>query len=179
MTVRMTELLKLFLLRHAKSSWDDPELDDFDRPLNGRGRKAARAMGKYLERQAIRPSLVLVSAAARTRATFELIAPRLDGAPSVVEAGLYEASSTQLLERLRRLDDRDPSVMLVAHNPGLEQLALTLCGEDDASEALARLRDKFPTGALAVLEAELGHWAELAPGTCRLAAFVRPKELEG
>ncbi len=169
---------RLYLLRHAKSSWDDPALDDYDRPLNGRGRAAARLMAAHLRAARLRPDLVLCSGARRTRQTLDSLEAVLDGVPAVIEPELYEADRTGLLARLRRLDDRFASVLVIGHNPGLERLAEALAGGQGDGQALARLAAKFPTGALAVLDGEIDRWAELDHGTCRLAAFVRPKDLD-
>lgn len=168
---------RIYLLRHAKSSWDDPALGDFDRPLNGRGRKNARQMGKHLAQAGIRPAMILCSAALRTRATYEILESRLEGVPVSFEDGLYEAARHDLLDRLHRLDPHLPSVMLIGHNPGLERLAAYLTGGHGEPEAVVRLSEKFPTGSLAVLDAEIEHWAELGQGTCRLTDFVRPRDL--
>ena len=164
----------LFVLRHAKSSWDDPELGDHDRPLAPRGRRAAKAMGGHLRRERIAPDLVLCSSARRTRETLDRIAPALgDDVAVSVEADLYAASADELLERLRTVDDDVESVMLIGHNPGLEQLALGLAGSGDE---LPDLRRKFPTGALATLSFA-GRWRDLALGSAELTDFVKPKQL--
>lgn len=169
---------RLYFLRHAKSSWDDTALDDFERPLSGRGRKAARAMGKFLAKQKIRPCLVLCSAAKRTRSTYEIIEPRLEGVPVSIERGLYEATKGNLLDRLRQLDDHLGSVLLIGHNPGLERLTAFLAGSHGEPAALERLAEKFPTGTLAMLETDSPHWAQLDTGTCRLTRLVRPRDLD-
>ncbi|MGE5547066.1 MAG: SixA phosphatase family protein [Solirubrobacterales bacterium] len=168
----------IFLLRHAKSSWEDPAVEDFDRPLTGRGRRAARAMAEYMAKGKIRPAFVLCSTAQRTRETYAFIEPKLKGAPVAFEDGVYEASRHDLAHRLRELDDHLASVMLVGHNPGLERLAEFLTAGHGAEDAVRRMSDKFPAGALAILEANVTHWAELDEGTCRLAGFVRPKDLD-
>lgn len=169
---------QIFLLRHAKSSWDDPSLDDFERGLNNRGRKSARAMAKYLAKAHMRPAMILCSAAVRTRATYEIIEPKLAGVPVSFENELYEAAKGDLLDRLHRLDDHLASVMLIGHNPGLERLTSFLCAGHGESKALAHLSEKFPTGALAVLETKSPRWAGLDEGDCRLVEFVRPGDLE-
>ena len=158
----------LFLLRHAKSSWDDPELRDHDRPLAPRGRRAAKLMAGHIRDEGIRPSLVLCSSAVRARQTLAGVAP--DGEVSV-EQELYGASADDLLDRLRRVPDGVESVMLIGHNPAMQDLALTLAG--GGAEQVER---KFPTGALATLSFA-GEWSELAPGGAELVAFVRPKQL--
>lgn len=168
---------KLYLLRHAKSSWDDPSMDDFDRPLTNRGRKNARQMAKFLAATRVRPAMALVSPARRSRTTFDAIEAKIEGVPVAYEEGLYEAGRSQLLDRLHRLDDHLPSVMVVGHNPGLERLVHALCAGHGDAGALARLKEKFPTCTLAVLDFPKAHWAELAPGTCRLVEFIRPKDL--
>jgi phosphohistidine phosphatase len=165
---------QLFLLRHAKSSWDDPELDDHDRPLAPRGRRATELIAKYLRREGIVPDLVLCSSALRTRQTLERIAPAWgDDVRVEVEAELYAASAGELLERLRAVADDVESVMLIGHNPGIEELALSLAGSGDELPALRR---KYPTAALATLEVD-GPWRDLAPGGAELTDFVKPKQL--
>lgn len=169
---------QLFLLRHAKSSWDDQGLDDFDRPLNPRGRKAARAMAGYLEKAGIRPAIILCSAARRARETYDSLEPALEGIPVSVEAELYEATRHDLLERLRRLDDHLDSVLLIGHNPGLARLASALGKTHGDAKALARLAEKYPTCALAALTTEVTRWGALEDGCCRLTGFTRPADLE-
>ena len=167
---------QLFLLRHAKSSWGDPELADHDRPLAPRGRRAAKLIAKHLRRQGIVPELVLCSPAARTRETLDLIAPALgEGVPVQIEDQLYAASEQMLLERVRAVEDGIESLLLIGHNPGLEQLALLLAGSGEKVAALAR---KDPTGALVTLEFS-GPWPELGEGSAELTAFVTPKQLAG
>lgn len=165
----------LYLLRHAKSSWGDPGLDDLDRPLAGRGRRAAAKMGEYLLRERISPALVLCSPARRTRETLECIAPALGlDSRTEIDDGLYGAGAEELLERLRRLPPKLPTVMVIGHNPGMQALAVTLSGKGPQTE---RLRMKFPTGALAAFALRSG-WRDLAPGEVRLTGFVVPRELE-
>ena len=166
----------LYLLRHAKSSWDDPGLSDHERPLAPRGRRAAARIAEYLNREGIRPALVLCSSSRRTRQTLELVAAALPGVRVQVEAELYGADEVDLLQRLRRLPDAADSVLLVGHNPGLQDLAVALAGGGDA-EALARIRAKMPTGALATLGAAVTRWRDLRPGGGELVAFVVPREL--
>jgi phosphohistidine phosphatase len=165
---------RLYLLRHAKSSWDDPTLSDHDRPLAPRGRQAARVMAKHLRRKGISPQLVLCSPSRRTRQTLKRIAPALaESADVQIRSELYAASAADLLEVLRELPDEVESVMLIGHNPGLEDLAVSLGGD---GREIARVREKFPTAALATLEFSAG-WRELAPGSAELVDFVKPKEL--
>ncbi len=164
----MAEAKCLLLLRHAKSSWDDPALTDRDRPLAARGRKAAKLIGAHLRREQVGISLVLCSSARRARETLDLVAPCGE---IQIERELYGASADQLLERLRRVPDEVEAVMLVGHNPAIQDLAVGLAG--GASELAPR---KFPTGALATLTFT-GTWRALEEGHAELASFVRPREL--
>jgi phosphohistidine phosphatase len=165
---------QLFLLRHAKSSWDDADLDDHDRPLAPRGEGALKLMAEHLRREGVTPALVLCSSAVRTRQTLERIAPALgEGIPVEIEPGLYGASEQRLLERLRAVDDGVESLMLIGHNPAVAQLALSLAG---SGRNVADLRGKYPTGALATLEFS-GRWGDLQPGRAELTDFVTPKQL--
>jgi phosphohistidine phosphatase len=165
----------IYLLRHAKSSWKDETLADYDRPLAGRGRKAAKAMAKHMAAAGVAPALVLCSSARRTRDTLERVRPGLGGDPRVeFEDELYGAGARELIARLSEVAESVPSVMLIGHNPGLEDLALSLAA---GGERLDELRAKFPTGALATLDFE-GSWADLGPGSAELAAYVLPRELD-
>jgi phosphohistidine phosphatase len=161
----MTTMKHLYLLRHAKSSWDDPALADHDRPLAPRGRRAGTLIGKHLREGQIEPSLVLCSSARRARETLELVRPTGD---VLIERELYGASSDELLDRIRQVPDKHGAVMLIGHNPAIEDLAAGLAGSP--------VEDKFPTGALATL-GFTGPWRALAPGGAELESFVRPREL--
>ncbi len=165
----------LYLLRHAKSSWSEPALPDHERPLSPRGRRDGKRVAGHLLRLGIAPELVLCSTAARTRETLELTRPALaDTATVSLEAGLYAASAGTLLERLRALPDEVVSVMLIGHNPGLEDLALLLAASGDELE---RLEAKFPTAALATLTISAATWKRLSKADAVLADFVVPKQL--
>jgi phosphohistidine phosphatase len=152
---------RLYLLRHAKSSWDDPGLADHDRPLAPRGRRAAKAIGRHLREQGIEPELILCSTAVRARQTLERLG--LAGAQFAPE--LYGAGASALLAGLREVPPEVASVMLIGHNPGIQDLARLLAGFDE----------KFPTAALAIIECP--DWSTLDRGTGVLVGFVRPREL--
>jgi phosphohistidine phosphatase len=171
-------MLTLLLLRHAKSSWDDPELDDFDRPLAKRGTRAASAIGSFLADTGLKPGLVLCSAAVRTRATLALMLFELDDPPPevVTSESLYLAGADAVLAELRRAGGETPTVMVVGHNPGLHALALSLSGDGDR-KALADLAMKFPTGALAVITFDCASWSEIKPAGGRLERFITPRGL--
>lgn len=165
----------IILLRHGKSSWSDPTLADIDRPLAPRGERASRRMAKHLRRRRIRPALVLCSPSLRTRQTLEAIAPSLGkGCTVELVPELYAAAQADLLQRLQALPESTTSVMLIGHNPGLQQLALALASP---SPDRAKLEQKFPTGALATLAFASGSWAALRPGGAELIDYVVPKQL--
>jgi phosphohistidine phosphatase len=167
----------LFLLRHAKSSWDDPDLEDHDRPLNRRGRRACETMGAWLAAEGRPPDTLLCSSARRARETAARVLAGIEPEPAQeVVPELYLASAEQMLERLRSLPDSCERAMVVAHEPGMRDLTLWLAAGGDA-EALERVSAKFPTAAVAVLELPIGRWGELGPGQGVLTAFVTPREL--
>ena len=168
----MRVMKRLYLLRHAKSSWDEPGLADRDRPLAPRGERASNSMAKYLRDEGIVPELVLCSPSKRTRETLERLGLG-DGTEVRIEDELYAASAGELLGALHEVPDAVESVMVIGHNPGMERLALELAAGGDE---LDRMREKFPTAALATLELD-GTWSELAPGGGELVSFVKPKEL--
>lgn len=169
----------LHIVRHAKSSRDDPGLDDHDRPLAGRGRRVAPAMATWMVEHGVAPRLVLVSTARRCRETWAAMQPAFAPRPEVAfEADLYLASSEELLARLRRLPDEDGEVMLIGHNPGLQDLAVGLAGSRSAPHA--KLAAKFPTGALCSFAFDGKSWRSIGLGQARITHFIRPADvLEG
>jgi phosphohistidine phosphatase len=170
----------ILLLRHAKSAWSDARLSDHERPLNRRGEQAAKAVADHLVQHGPRPDLILCSTATRARQTLAPLIKRL-GAPAPplsLEDGLYLAPEGSLMARLQAIPDDVSTVLLVAHNDGIWQLAEGLAGRGPAA-SLAALREKYPTGTLAVLQVPAGTWQDLATGSGELVAFVRPRDLTG
>jgi phosphohistidine phosphatase len=166
---------RLWLLRHAKSSWDDPSLPDTDRPLAPRGRQAAELLAAHLAISDVRPRAVLCSSSLRTRETLAAILPALGDALEIrIERVLYGAGAAELLERLRKVSNRASSVMLIGHNPGIQDLALGLAA---SGPALAALRGKFPTGALAALDVEVQRWRDVDNGIATATTLVTPRSL--
>jgi phosphohistidine phosphatase len=140
----------------CKSSWADTAIGDLDRPLAPRGQRAAEKIAKHLRQHGPAPAIVLCSSARRARETLAVVAPAFGSATEhVVEEGLYAASAAELLSRLRRIPDRTRSVMFIGHNPGLQDLAVTLAGH---GARLERLRKGFPTTAPAVLRRPIVSW---------------------
>ena len=167
----------VLLLRHAKSSHDEPDMADFNRTLAPRGRKDAPRLGVWIRKQEAHPDLILCSASRRTRETYERLAPEIGGdVPVLFERGLYLAGATTLLGRLRRLSDEIGSVLVIGHNPGLESLAASLVDEESSAE-VQRMRAKFPTSGLARLDFQQLHWKDIKPGSGRLMTFVTPADL--
>ena len=170
-----TASVRLWLLRHAKSSWDDDDLADEDRPLAPRGERAADAMRAYLETNDIAPALVLCSSALRARQTLARVLPGLGRDLEVrIEPGLYTFDAGVLIERLRRVPTGVASVMVVGHNPALQDLAVRVTDRGDRLEDLVQ---KFPPGALAEIEVGPGSWETFAEPRRLLTRFVAPREL--
>jgi phosphohistidine phosphatase len=161
----------LLLLRHAKSSWADPDVGDHDRPLNKRGQRDARLVGRHLRSLGVQPDLVLCSSATRTCQTLKLlhVASSVD---VLIEDHLYCAEPSALLARLRHVPAAVRSVLLIGHNPGIEDLTRMLIGDGVV------LAEKFPTGAMAELRLPIRTWKELDAGIARLRAFVIPRNLD-
>jgi phosphohistidine phosphatase len=169
----------LLVLRHAKSGWDDPDLDDIDRPLAPRGQRDAARLAAHLPAAGPAPELVLCSPARRTRETLDALRPGFDPPPVVhVVDALYGASAGELLALLRQIPAGTGSVLLVGHNPGLHELVLRVAGDGDAA-ARRRAAAKFPTAALATLDLGPAAWADVGPGALRLDDFVVPADLPG
>ena len=188
----ITALRQLLLLRHAKSLWDDPKLSDHARPLNTRGRAAARAMRLAMRDLGLAPDLVLVSSARRTLQTLEALAP-WDKLPLIESTdALYLASARSMLSVLHDVAETVRSVLLIGHNPGMHELAMILVGAQAFTQAglthggttqpgpenamLERLAEGYPTGALAEFSIA-GPWATLGEGGGRLQHFVAPRDL--
>ncbi|WP_305096519.1 SixA phosphatase family protein [Croceibacterium aestuarii] len=166
---------RLGLLRHAKSDWDDLALRDFDRGLNDRGRRGAAAIGAHIRDHGWGCEATIASPAERVRSTIEAtglgLNPRFD-------PRLYLADAATLLAVLREMEGDPQSVLLVGHNPGLQELVFRLVGADEDDELLERAAEKFPTATLAVLECDIASWDELAPASARLVHFARPRDLD-
>jgi len=169
----------LTLLRHAKSGWDDPAARDFDRPLNGRGERAAIEMGRYARDQGRAFDLVLASPAIRVVQTLIHFAA---GYGHVIdpqwERRIYLASSSTLLDLIGGLPVSIDHALLVGHNPGLEDLVLELTSDTPPSTLRAAVETKFPTASLATLRFDGSSWPDLAFGTATLVSFVRPRDLD-
>jgi phosphohistidine phosphatase len=166
----------LHLLRHAKSSWTDDEIDDHDRPLSKRGRRDAEAIARYLAARVGKPDLVLSSTAARARATLAPLLEHLKPKRVLLDRDLYLAPGAKLLAHLRETAEGVETALLVGHNPGLHELALLLADPESPVE-LPPLSGKFPTGALASFRFG-SEWRRLKPRAATLIAYVTPRELE-
>jgi len=165
---------RLLLLRHAKSSWNQADLTDHDRPLAPRGRRAAAALREHLRGLAEPPQLVLCSSAARTVETLQRIRQALPALTSVqVEEGLYAADFDELLDYVQRMPSSVACAMLIGHNPGIGDLAVTLAGHGDPV-ARAAMAARFPTAALAHLTID-EQWSAVEPGVATLEEFWTPR----
>jgi len=159
----------LFILRHAKSSWDNPRLADFDRPLNERGLSAAPLMGRVLAANGYRPDLIISSPAERAKMTAALFraATGLD-IPLEFDERIYEATPQKLQKVLSKAASKEGSVMIVGHNPGVTGLVRLLTNNGE----------QMPTASVAVIELDIDNWSEIAPSTGRLIKLIRPREVE-
>ncbi len=164
---------RLILTRHAKSSWDNANLADRDRPLNARGRAAAVDLGLWLASRGYVPDEVICSDATRTRETWEAIAPSLPGAPAArLTEKLYQAGPDVMLAMLRHASG--DTVLMLGHNPGIAEFAQRLVLRAPLNGEFQR----YPTAATLVVEFPIDNWADLAPGTGATDDFIVPKEIE-
>lgn len=165
--------LRLILTRHAKSSWDDPTQTDHDRPLNARGIRSAGQIGQWLASRGDVPDEVLCSDAARTRETWERIAPHLGGAPAVtLKPALYHAGPDVMLAVLRHASK--PVVMMLGHNPGIAEFAQRLLASPPVDPEFHR----YPTGATMVATFDAPDWSAVSFGQGAMLDFVAPRNLE-
>jgi phosphohistidine phosphatase len=170
---------RLYLLRHAKAVPADPALDDHARQLTVRGMHDAGAMARYIRKNGFAPDLLLVSTSARTRQTAELVLREIKAEVEYSD-GLYLATPGKILGLIQAVPNAVDALMVVGHNPGMEELAARLAREPVRRKERARrdvLEEKFPTAALAVLDFDENKWRDLKPGEGTLADFVRPKDL--
>ncbi len=159
----------LYLLRHAKSSWDNSSLADFERPLNERGLTAAPLMGETMREKNFLPEVIVSSPAKRARQTAGLVKDSADIEGEIeFDERIYEASTSNLLQVVSGLSDENTGAMLVGHNPGFENLVRVLTGKFET----------MPTAALAVIDLEIESWREVSPDCGSLREFLRPKELD-
>lgn len=169
----------LALFRHAKSDWSDARARDFDRPLNARGQRGAAAMGRHVRDGRWRFDRILASPAVRVAETIE-IASRAWGRTFPVEwdRRIYLASSATLIDLLREVSGDPASLLMVGHNPGLEDLIFDLVPDDGTSPLRAIVEQKFPTATFAVLECAIDRWEDIDIGCARLIELTRPRDLD-
>jgi phosphohistidine phosphatase len=172
-------LKRLGLYRHAKSDWGDPRSRDFDRPLSARGRRGAAAMGLHIHRYGARWERIVSSPAVRCAETVEIGYEAIGKTYRVNwDRRIYLASSATLLDLLREMPGDPASLLMVGHNPGLEDLIFDLVPDDGSSPLRDVVEEKFPTAAFAVLELDVAQWRDAAPGCARLVHLMRPRDLD-
>jgi phosphohistidine phosphatase len=172
----MLSMKRLILLRHAKSAWTDPDLDDHDRPLNQRGRLSAPLMGAWLAERGFVPDAVLSSSSARTVETWARARTALPDAPdATVDAGLYHADPARMLVAIHAAPPEAGTLLLIGHQPGIGALTRRL-SSPDAPATCTRAYQKFPTAACAVIDFDTDRWSDIAWGTGRFHSFAVPRE---
>lgn len=170
----------LYLLRHAKSDWSNPDVRDHDRVLAPRGLRAAKQLAAHVAKKELEVDRIYASSAQRVRETIQLVRPGLGDAPLTFRRSLYLIGGDELIAFIQALPDRHHSVMVVAHDPGLHEAAVALLASDQKNrrKAFARVKAKFPTGALLGMTFDADTWAEVRPGFGKLCMFVRPRDLD-
>jgi phosphohistidine phosphatase len=167
----------LTLLRHARSDWDDQVQRDFDRPLNPRGRRAARTVGREMKRLGLQFDYCIASPAVRVRETLGEVESAFGSLEPYLDERVYLADPETLLDLVRAAPDEAESLLLVGHNPGLEMLVLSLAARG-ASPLLGEVEVKYPTGTLAELSLPVERWADVTEGRAQLIRFIRPRDLD-
>lgn len=169
----------LALFRHAKSDWSDARARDFDRPLNERGQRGALAMGEHVRDSGRRFDRVIASPAVRVAETVEWASKAWNRVfPVEWDRRIYLASSATLMDLLRELPGDPGSVLMIGHNPGLEDLIFDLVPDDGTSPLRDVVEAKFPTATFAVLELDVARWADVDAGCARLVELTRPRDLD-
>lgn len=169
---------RLTILRHAKSSWDDPHLEDYNRPLNDSGWKAARRMARELEKRKMKFDLIIASPAARVRETIDGLTQKLRFNVEIrFEPRMYAASEEMLLMIVRDIRESAHAPLLVGHNPGLQQLLVALTHKDP-DDLRSRVEEKFPTAALATIELPAHRWTDVKLATGEITELILPKQLD-
>lgn len=169
----------LALLRHAKSEWSDPRARDFDRPLNKRGVAGAQLMGRHIHDSGLRFQRMLASPAVRVTDTIEQASKAWGHSfPVEWDRRIYLASSATLMDLLRDIDGDPEGILMVGHNPGLEDLIFDLVPDDGSSPLRALVEEKFPTATFAVLELDITRWDDIDEGCARLVSLTRPRDLD-
>ncbi len=157
----------LYILRHAKSSWDNATLSDFERPLNARGQKAAPFIGSLMKERGFIPDVIVASPATRAKQTAKLVRKAADIEPQITfYERIYEANVGTLVSVLSEIDDHNNSALIVGHNPGAEGLIYFLTGKIVP----------MPTAALATIELDIDMWAGIDAGCGRLKDIIRPRD---
>jgi phosphohistidine phosphatase len=176
--VCIAAMLRLMLLRHAKSSSAADGLDDRERPLTRRGERAAQAMGRFMTANALLPDLVLCSPARRARDTWKLAAEEFKAAPRlIVEEPLYDfGGGDRLIDVIRAGGAKSATLLLIGHNPSIERAALRLSAKGDR-RLKDRMQAKYPAGALAVIAFSIAEWTQLAGNEGELLHFIRPRDI--
>lgn len=168
---------RLMLMRHAKSDWSVGGQADIERPLNSRGRDVAPLVGRYIAQHALRPDRALVSTARRTRETWDLLSPELGKIlPVTFDKRFYEAPAKSILVALQETPAEVHTLLVIGHNPGMQELASLLMASGDIA-ARQNLLEKFPTAALAVIDFAIDRWSDLKAHAGRLDRFVTPRAL--
>ena len=172
-------MLQLLLLRHAKSSWTDPGLDDAARPLSKRGKEAAKAMGCEIAALGLAPALVLCSPAKRARDTWKIVVEQLKTAPRIlVDDAIYDfGNGGRVLAAIRARGEDATPLMVIGHNPSLERLAQRLATTGEP-KLRGRLQLKYPTAALAVIQFDVAAWAGIADAQGQVVRFIRPRDIK-
>lgn len=169
----------LGLYRHAKSDWHDARARDFDRPLNKRGRKGAGLMGQHITDHGVQWQRIIASPAVRVAETIELGAKASGRSPPVIwDRRIYLASSATLLDLIHEQEDDDDAILMIGHNPGLEDLIFDLVPDDGTNPLRDIVEEKFPTAAYAVLELDVESWADVREAGGRLVHLTRPRDLD-
>lgn len=170
---------RLGLYRHAKSDWNDARARDFDRPLNARGREGAKLMGRHIRDRGFKWERIVASPAVRVAETIEIGAQTQRSTFKVIwDRRIYLASSATLLDLLRETEGDPSSILMVGHNPGLEDLIFDLVPDDGGSPLRDTVEVKFPTATFAVLELAIDRWADAVEGCARLVHLMRPRDLD-
>ena len=170
-------MLHLYVMRHSKSSWSDPSLDDFDRPLSKRGKNNAKLICEFFIKKNLKFDLVYCSSSKRTIQTLNILSEKISFKKIIKKKALYHASEDEIIHILKQTGDNYKTLLLINHEPSMSELINRICLKEN-SDQFENLKRKFPTAAVAEVNFNFNDWEKLSKVKGKLISFIKPKDLQ-